>query len=95
MKLSPEFNYRIHNKFILNNNLQTGAPDIGYSDGLGLWYYAITGTDDFYTRPDGHLEHVPTTAGPGAPTLSYTSFSKGGPVMAAVADSTEHNSISQ
>ena len=73
-----------------NNNLQTGAPDIGYSDGLGLWYYAITGTDDFYTSVDGSIwNQRPTTAGPGAPTLSYTSFSKGGPVMAAVADSTD------
>ena len=34
----------------LSNNNQTGAPDIGYSAELGLWYYAVTGTDDFYTR---------------------------------------------
>ena len=30
-------------------------PDIGYSDGLGLWYYGVTGTDDFYTPADGSV----------------------------------------
>ena len=38
-----------------NNSIQSGAPDIGYSDGLGLWYYGVTGTDDFYTSTDGSV----------------------------------------
>ena len=75
---------------VSNNSVQAGAPDIGYSDGLGLWYYAVSGTDDFYTSVDGSIwTQRPTTAGGGAPGLSYTAFSKTGPIMVGVASASD------
>tara|TARA_B100001057_G_scaffold434012_1_gene463312 strand:- start:297 stop:5897 length:5601 start_codon:yes stop_codon:yes gene_type:complete len=75
---------------VSNNSVQAGAPDIGYSDGLGLWYYAVSGTDDFYTSVDGSIwTQRPTTAGGGAPGISYTGFSKTGPIMVGVGSGTD------
>ena len=60
--------------------VQAGAPDIGYSDGLGLWYYGVTGTDDFYTPMVVYGQTDPITAGQTWTFQSYSAFSKSGPL---------------
>jgi len=72
---------------VTNNSIQAGAPDIGYSDGLGLWYYGVTGTDDFYTSADGSVWTNRPTSGQNIASQNYTAFSKSGPIMVAVSDS--------
>tara|TARA_B110000261_G_scaffold39014_1_gene45676 strand:- start:4785 stop:10358 length:5574 start_codon:yes stop_codon:yes gene_type:complete len=68
-----------------NNSVQTGAQDLGYSDGLAKWYYAPTGTNDWYTSSDGAV-----WADLESPySLSYTGFAKTGPIMVGVADGTD------
>tara|TARA_B000000609_G_scaffold148265_1_gene131808 strand:- start:360 stop:5939 length:5580 start_codon:yes stop_codon:yes gene_type:complete len=79
---APTFN-------VSNNSVQSGAPDIGYSDTLGLWYYGVTGTDDFYTSPDGSVWTQRPTSGNNIASQNYTAFSKSGPILAAVASATD------
>ncbi len=65
--------------------VQLGAHDIGYSDSLGQWYYAPTGVSSFYVSSDTSVwTERDTDYG-----LSYVSFAKNGPVMAAVADGSD------
>ena len=59
-----------------NNSVQTGALDIGYSPSIGMWYYAPSGTNDFYVSTDGAvwtLRDLP------AYSLNWTGFAKNGP----------------
>jgi len=66
-----------------NNSVQTGALDMGYSPSIGMWYYAPSGTNDFYVSTDGAvwtLRDLPDYS------LSWSGFAKNGPVIAAVAD---------
>jgi len=74
---------------VSNNSIQSGAPDIGYSDGLGLWYYGVTGTDDFYTSADGSVWTNRPTSGQNIASQSYSAFSKSGPIMVAVANGSD------
>lgn len=67
-----------------DRNIQSGAPDIGYSDTLGMWYYAVTGTDDWYVSTD---TSVWTQRNTGL-SLGYTGHASRGPVIVATADST-------
>ena len=69
-----------------NTSVQTGALDMGYSDGAGMWYYAPSGTNDFYVSTDGA---VWTQRDLPAYSLNYTGFAKSGPLLAAVADGTD------
>ena len=69
-----------------NTSVQTGALDIGYSPSIGMWYYAPSGTNDFYVSTDGAvwtLRDLP------AYSLNWTGFAKNGPVIAAVADGSD------
>ena len=69
-----------------NTSVQTGALDIGYSPSVGMWYYAPSGTNDFYVSTDGAvwtLRDLP------AYSLNWTGFAKNGPVIAAVADGSD------
>jgi hypothetical protein len=59
---------------------------MGYSDGAGMWYYAPSGTNDFYVSTDGA---VWTQRDLPAYSLNYTGFAKSGPLLAAVADGTD------
>jgi len=76
---SPTFNKT-------NNSIQTGGHDIGYSEELGLWYYAPTGGDDWYVSSDAS---VWTQRSIPAYNLSYTSFSKSGPLLLGLADASD------
>jgi len=62
--------------------VQTGASDIGYSAEMGIWYYAVTGTDDWYTSSD---TSVWTQRNSGF-SLQYTGHAKKGPIAVAVAN---------
>ena len=69
-----------------NTSVQTGALDIGYSDGAAMWYYAPSGTNDWYVSTDGAVwtqRDLPDYS------LNYTGFAKRGPLLAAVADSSD------
>ena len=68
-----------------NRNIQSGAPDIGYSDTLGMWYYAVTGTDDWYVSTDTSVWTQRNTGF----SKGYTAHATRGPVIVAVADSTD------
>ena len=66
-----------------NTSIQTGGHDIGYSPEVGVWYYAPTGGDDWYVTTDGSVwtqRSIPQY------NLSYTAFSKSGPILAGLAD---------
>jgi hypothetical protein len=69
-----------------NTSVQTGALDIGYSDGAGLWYYAPSGTNDWYVSADGA---VWTARDLTDYSLSWSGFAKKGPLLAAVADGSD------
>jgi len=69
-----------------NTSVQTGALDIGYSDGAGLWYYAPSGTNDWYVSADGA---VWTARDLTDYSLSWSGFAKRGPLLAAVADGSD------
>ena len=69
-----------------DNSIQTGGHDIGWSAELGLWYYAPTGGDDWYISSDGSVwtqRSIPQY------NLSYTAFSKSGPLLLGLADSSD------
>ena len=69
-----------------NTSVQIGAPDMGYAEGPGLWYYAVTGTNDWYVSADGAVWTQRDLTGY---SLSWTGFAKKGPVLAAVADGSD------
>ncbi|MBG11465.1 MAG: hypothetical protein CMD92_09945 [Gammaproteobacteria bacterium] len=69
-----------------NTSVQTGALDIGYSDTIGMWYYAPSGTNDFYVSADGA---VWTNRDLSDYSLSWSGFAKTGPLIAAVADASD------
>ena len=69
-----------------NTSVQLGAPDLGYSDGAGMWYYAVTGTNDWYVSTDGA---VWTQRDLTDYSLSWTGFAKKGPLLAAVSDNSD------
>ena len=67
-----------------DRNIQSGAPDIGYSDTMGMWYYAVTGTDDWYVSTDTSVWTQRNTG----ESLGYTGHASRGPVIVATADNT-------
>ena len=71
-----------------DNVVQTGSHDVGYSDTLGLWYYAPTGGDDWYTSADGSVWTARNNLGADY-NLSYTCFTKTGPLLIGLADGTD------
>jgi hypothetical protein len=71
-----------------NTVVQTGSHGLGYSEALGMWYYAPTGGDDWYVSTDGSVWTGRQNLGSDF-NLAYTDFSKKGPIMVAVADATD------
>jgi len=68
-----------------NNSVASGTLDIGYSDSLGMFYYAVPGTATWYVSTDGSLwTERNTSASLGA--KSWTRFSAGGMLIAGVAN---------
>ena len=68
-----------------NNSVAAGAHDIGYSDSLGMFYYAITGTATWYVSTDGSLwTERPTTTSLGS--RQWKAFSKKGSLIVGVAN---------
>ena len=67
-----------------DRNVNNGSHDVGYSDTLGLWYYAPTGQENFYVSSDTSVWTERTTPY----NLSYVSFPKTGPLIIGLADST-------
>ena len=68
-----------------NNSLAAGASDIGYSSGTGHFYYAVTGTSNWWVSTDGSLwTERNTSASLGS--RQWTHFSKDGMLIAGVAN---------
>ena len=68
-----------------DRNIASGASDIGYSDTLGMWYYAVTGTDDWYISTDTSVWTQRNTGF----SLGYTGHATRGALIVSVADSTD------
>ena len=68
-----------------NRNIQSGAADVGYSEALGMWYYAPTGTNDWYTSLDTSVwtQHETSYA------RSYVSFAKTGSLLLGLSDGSD------
>lgn len=71
-----------------DNVVQTGSHDIGWSDALSAWYYAPTGGDDWYISTDGSVWQTKANLGANY-NLSYTCFTKEGPLLIGLADGTD------
>ena len=71
---------------VSNNSIQTGAPDLGYSDSLNMWYYGVTGTGNWYTSTDGSVWTLRNTnsTGGNVPNYNYSKFAKTGKVLIGI-----------
>jgi hypothetical protein len=68
-----------------DRNVQVGSHDIGYSDTLGMWYYAPTGTNDWYTSLDTSV----WTQNETAYARSYVSFAKTGSLLLGLSNGSD------